>query len=177
MLLWMFQSARFALAVFTLVPLSLTGGMMGLLFRGLSFSLPAAVGFIALGGIGVLNGVVVANEARRRILAGEPPELAVQHGAHAVVRAVLTTAMVASLGFLPMAIATGAGAEVQRPLATAVVIGMLVSTALSLVVLPGVLTVALRGYAPESKTPSDDEGAPQIKESEVDAMRREQTAE
>jgi cobalt-zinc-cadmium resistance protein CzcA len=177
MLLWMFQSARFALAVFTLVPLSLTGGMMGLLFRGLSFSLPAAVGFIALGGIGVLNGVVVANEARRRLLAGEPGELAVQHGAHAVVRAVLTTAMVASLGFLPMAIATGAGAEVQRPLATAVVIGMLVSTALSLVVLPGILTVALRGYAPESTSPSDDEGAPQIKELEVDAMRREQTAE
>jgi len=148
MLLWMFRNLRFAFAVFALVPLSLAGGMIGLLLRGLSFSLPAAVGFIALGGIGVLNGVVIASEVRRRVLEGEALDLAVQGGSSAVVRAVLTTATVASLGFLPMALATGAGAEVQRPLATAVVIGMLVSTVLSLIVLPGVLRITLSGYRP-----------------------------
>ena len=136
------------LSVFALVPLSLTGGMVGLLLRGLSFSLPAAVGFIALGGIGVLNGVVIASEVKRRIDHGESLDRAIRHGSVTVVRAVLTTATVASLGFLPMAIATGAGAEVQRPLATAVVIGMVLSTFLTLLVLPGILRVALRGYHP-----------------------------
>jgi len=145
MLMWMFQDVRLALAVFALVPLSLTGGMIGLLLRDLSFSLPAAVGFIALGGIGVLNGVVLATEIRKRLTSGEDLEHALSHGSAAVVRAVLTTATVASLGFLPMAIATGAGAEVQRPLATAVVIGMIFGTLLTLFVLPGVLRIALAG--------------------------------
>jgi cobalt-zinc-cadmium resistance protein CzcA len=152
MLMWMFQDARLALAVFALVPLSLTGGMIGLLLRDLSFSLPAAVGFIALGGIGVLNGVVLATEIRKRLVAGETLDNALSHGSAAVVRAVLTTATVASLGFLPMAIATGAGAEVQRPLATAVVIGMIVSTLLTLFVLPGVLRIALAG---QKRTPDE----------------------
>jgi cobalt-zinc-cadmium resistance protein CzcA len=155
MLLWMFQNMRFALAVFALVPLSLMGGMAGLLMRGLAFSLPAAIGFIALGGIGVLNGVVVANEVRRRMLDGEATNSAIVRGFAAVVRAILTTAAVAALGFLPMAMATGAGAEVQRPLATAVVIGMAFGTMLSLAVLPGVLTIALRGYIPEDETGED----------------------
>jgi cobalt-zinc-cadmium resistance protein CzcA len=155
MLLWMFQNMRFALAVFALVPLSLMGGMAGLLMRGLAFSLPAAIGFIALGGIGVLNGVVVANEVRRRLLDGEALDSAIVRGFAAVVRAILTTAAVAALGFLPMAIATGAGAEVQRPLATAVVIGMAFGTMLSLAVLPGVLTIALRGYIPEDESGED----------------------
>jgi len=145
MLMWMFQDVRLALAVFALVPLSLTGGMIGLLLRGLSFSLPAAVGFIALRGIGVLNGVVMATEIRRRLTEGEALDRALSHGSAAVIRAVLTTATVASLGFLPMAIATGAGAEVQRPLATAVVIGMVFGTLLTLFVLPGVLRIALAG--------------------------------
>jgi cobalt-zinc-cadmium resistance protein CzcA len=160
MLLWMFRNLRFALAVFALVPLSPTGGMMGLLLRGLSFSLPAAVGFIALGGIGVLNGVVIASEVRRRILEGAELDEAVRSGSSAVVRAVLTTATVASLGFLPMALATGAGAEVQRPLATAVVIGMLVSTVLSLIVLPGVLRITLGGYRPLEEGDIEEELAP-----------------
>ncbi|HEX7668706.1 MAG TPA: efflux RND transporter permease subunit, partial [Polyangiaceae bacterium] len=166
MLLWMFRNLRFAFAVFALVPLSLTGGMLGLLVRGLSFSLPAAVGFIALGGIGVLNGVVIASEVRRRLLEGTDLDEAVMSGSVAVVRAVLTTATVASLGFLPMALATGAGAEVQRPLATAVVIGMLISTVLSLIVLPGVLRITLTGYEPveegdiEDELPSQTGGAP-----------------
>jgi cobalt-zinc-cadmium resistance protein CzcA len=160
MLMWMFQDVRLALAVFVLVPLSLTGGMIGLLLRDLSFSLPAAVGFIALGGIGVLNGVVLATEIRRRLTAGEPLDRALSHGSAAVVRAVLTTATVASLGFLPMAIATGAGAEVQRPLATAVVIGMVFGTLLTLFVLPGVLRIALAGEKKRDQSWSEGPGAP-----------------
>ncbi|HET9954262.1 MAG TPA: efflux RND transporter permease subunit, partial [Polyangiaceae bacterium] len=146
MLLWMFQNWRFALAVFALVPLSLTGGMIGLLLSGLSFSLPAAVGFIALGGIGVLNGVVVGSGVRHLLDEGVPLEEAICQGTSHVARAVLTTATVAALGFLPMAIATSAGAEVQRPLARVVVVGMLFGTLLTLFVLPGVLRMVLQGY-------------------------------
>src|SRR6185295_12732452 len=109
MLVWMFGNLRFAVAVFALVPLSLVGGMAGLLMRGLPFSLPAAVGFIALGGIGVLNGVVLANEVQRRLRQGESQDVAIVRGFTGVVRAVLTTATVAALGFLPMAVASGAG--------------------------------------------------------------------
>jgi cobalt-zinc-cadmium resistance protein CzcA len=146
MLLWMFQNLRLAIAVFVLVPLSLAGGMVGLLISGLSFSLPAAVGFIALGGIGVLNGVVVANEVRRRLDEGEPLESAIRDGTAHMLRAVLTTATVAALGFLPMAIATGAGAEVQRPLARVVVVGMVFGLFLTLTVLPGLLRILLGSY-------------------------------
>jgi cobalt-zinc-cadmium resistance protein CzcA len=159
MLLWMFQNLRFAFAVFALVPLSLTGGMIGLLLRGMPFSLPAAVGFIALGGIGVLNGVVIATEVRRRLHERENLDAAVCNGTTTVIRAVLTTAAVAALGFLPMATATSAGAEVQQPLATAVVIGMLISTVLTLLVLPGILRIALRGYEPKDETLEVDEDA------------------
>ncbi|MBK9258483.1 MAG: efflux RND transporter permease subunit [Polyangiaceae bacterium] len=145
MLLWMFQNVRLALSVFVMVPLSLIGGMLGLLARGLPFSLSAAVGFIALGGVAVLNGVVLASEVRTRLLARQPLDVAVTSGAVAVVRAVLTTAAVAAFGFMPMALATSAGAEVQRPLATAVIFGMFLGTILTLAVLPGVLRIALAG--------------------------------
>jgi cobalt-zinc-cadmium resistance protein CzcA len=148
MLLWMFQNWRFAIGVFGLVPLILTGGLLGLLGSGLSFSLPAAVGFIALGGIGVLNGVVVASEVRVRLDRGDPLDFAIVRGSATVMRAVLTTAVVAALGFLPMAIATGAGAEVQRPLARVVVFGMLFGIIVTLAVLPGILRLVLKGYAP-----------------------------
>ena len=148
MLLWMFQEIRFATAVFILVPLSLTGGMIGLLLSGLSFSLPAAVGFIALGGIAVLNGVVIANEVRRHLDKGVPLPSAICHGTTHSLRAVLSTAAVAALGFLPMATATSAGAEVQRPLARVVVVGMLLGTVLTLAVLPGILQFLLRDYHP-----------------------------
>jgi cobalt-zinc-cadmium resistance protein CzcA len=159
MLLWMFQNARLALAVFALVPLSLTGGMLGLWLRGLPFSLPAAVGFVALGGVAVLNGVVVATEVQRLRVEGRSLDEAVTWGPALVVRAVLTTAAVAALGFLPMAISTGAGAEVQRPLATAVVVGMLVGTALTLLVLPGVLRFALAGWDPAAERRAEEEEA------------------
>jgi heavy metal efflux system protein len=153
MLLAMFQNVRLAVAVFALVPLSLAGGMLGLTLRGMPFSLPAAVGFIALGGIAVLNGVVMASEVRRRLDLRESLDVAITGGCAQVLRAVLTTAVVAALGFLPMATATSAGAEVQQPLATAVVIGMLISTLLTLLVLPGVLRVTLKGYRPPEPMP------------------------
>jgi len=144
MLLWMFQDMRLALAVFAIVPFALTGGIFGLLARGLAFSIPAAVGFIALAGVAVLNGVVVANEVRSKVASGWPLQQAVRDGAVYTVRAVLTTGAVAALGFLPMALATGAGAEVQRPLATVVVSGIAFSTLLTLFLLPGLLGVLLR---------------------------------
>jgi cobalt-zinc-cadmium resistance protein CzcA len=147
MLFGMFQNLRLALAVFALVPLSLTGGMIGLLARGMPFSLPAAVGFIALGGVGVLNGVVIATEVLRRLeQEGASVPAAVVGGSAVVCRAVLTTAAVAAFGFLPMMLATSAGAEVQQPLATVVVVGIGIGTALTLFVLPGVLQIALAGY-------------------------------
>jgi len=124
--------------------------------RGMSFSLPAAVGFIALGGIAVLNGVVMASDVRVRLDRGARLDVAVTDGCAHTLRAVLTTASVAALGFLPMATATSAGAEVQRPLATAVVIGMAISTFLTLFVLPGVLRLLLAGYRPQiAKSDSD----------------------
>ena len=155
MLLAMFRNLRFALAVFVTVPFALTGGMLGLLARGYSFSLPAAVGFIALGGIAVLNGVVMASEVRTRLDEGEPLRDAVANGGAHVVRAVLTTAAVAALGFLPMALATSAGAEVQRPLATVVIFGILYGTLVTMTVLPGILLVTLRGYRRPATAPAE----------------------
>ena len=154
MLLWMFQSARYAAAVFAVVPFALIGGILGLLARGLSFSIPAAVGFIALAGVAVLNGVVMAADVKRRIESGAPHDDAIAHGATGTMRAVLTTGAVAAFGFLPMALATGAGAEVQRPLATVVVTGIVVSTLLTMFVLPGVLQIAMRGWTPDDDTDS-----------------------
>jgi cobalt-zinc-cadmium resistance protein CzcA len=160
----MFQNFRLAVGVFALVPLSLAGGMLGLVLRGMPFSLPAAVGFIALGGVAVLNGVVMASEVRKRLDAGQDPGVAVAGGCASTLRAVLTTASVAALGFLPMATATSAGAEVQRPLATAVVIGMAISTLLTLCVLPGILRMVLSGYRRELPKPETraSEASPEI---------------
>jgi heavy metal efflux system protein len=143
MLLWMFRAVRFAAAVFAVVPFALIGGMLGLALRGLSFSIPAAVGFIALAGVSVLNGVVLANEVKNKIQSGWPLDEAIRDGATHTMRAVLTTGAVAAFGFLPMAIATGAGAEVQRPLATVVISGIAVSTLLTMFLLPGLLQLLL----------------------------------
>jgi cobalt-zinc-cadmium resistance protein CzcA len=150
MLLLMFRNMHMAAAVFATVPLSLTGGMLGLLLRGMPFSLSAAVGFIALGGIAVLNGVVIGQEVMRRLAAGRSIHDAVVEGTSAVVRAVLSTTAVAALGFLPMALSHGAGAEVQRPLATAVAVGITVGALTSLLVLPGLLVEIFRRYRPET---------------------------
>jgi cobalt-zinc-cadmium resistance protein CzcA len=131
-----FGSARDAAIVFSGVPLAWTGGILSLLVRGIPLSISAGVGFIALSGVAVLNGVVMlsfVNELRRE---GRSLDVAVREGALTRLRPVLMTALVASLGFLPMAVSAGAGAEVQRPLATVVIGGILSSTALTLVVLP-----------------------------------------
>ncbi len=131
-----FGSARYAALVFSGVPLAWTGGIFALLARDIPLSISAGVGFIALSGVAVLNGVVMlsfVNELRRE---GRGIQEAVREGALTRLRPVLMTALVASLGFVPMAISTGAGAEVQRPLATVVIGGILSSTALTLLVLP-----------------------------------------
>jgi len=131
-----FGNVRDALLVFTGVPLALTGGILFLWLRGIPFSISAAVGFIALSGVAVLNGLVMITFINRLREDGRPVDDAVFDGAIGRLRPVLMTALVASLGFLPMALATGTGAEVQRPLATVVVGGILSSTALTLLVLP-----------------------------------------
>jgi cobalt-zinc-cadmium resistance protein CzcA len=153
MLLWMFQSSRYAGAVFIIVPFALIGGIFGLVARGLSFSIPAAVGFVALAGVSVLNGVVMAADVKHRIEHGTSLDEAIIEGAAHTMRAVLTTGAVAAFGFLPMAIATGAGSEVQRPLATGVISGILFSTLLTMFVLPGVLQILLRGHEADTHEP------------------------
>ena len=131
-----FGSVKDALLVFTGVPLALTGGIFALALRGIPISISAAVGFIALSGVAVLNGLVMISFIERLREEGKPLDEAVHDGSVARLRAVLMTALVAALGFVPMAIATGTGAEVQRPLATVVIGGIVSSTLLTLVVLP-----------------------------------------
>lgn len=129
-------SPRDALLVFSAVPLALTGGIAALWLRGMPFSISAAVGFIALSGVAVLNGLVMLTQIRRLVEAGSDPKAAIRDGALTRFRPVIMTALVASLGFVPMALATGTGAEVQKPLATVVIGGLLTATALTLLVLP-----------------------------------------
>ncbi len=131
-----FGSARDALIVFSGVPLALTGGIAALWLRDLPLSISAGVGFIALSGIAVLNGVVMVSFIRQRLEQGDALELAITRGAVVRLRPVLMTALVASLGFVPMALNVGIGAEVQRPLATVVIGGIVSSTLLTLLVLP-----------------------------------------
>ena len=130
------NSFRDALIIFSGVPLALTGGIMALLLRGIPFSISAAVGFIALSGIAVLNGLVMVAFFRDLIAHGTQVREAIIEGALTRLRPVLMTALVASLGFVPMALNTGIGSEVQRPLATVVIGGIISSTLLTLVVLP-----------------------------------------
>ncbi|MDP1838495.1 MAG: CusA/CzcA family heavy metal efflux RND transporter [Reyranella sp.] len=125
-----------AALVFSGVPLALTGGVAALVLRDIPLSISAGVGFIALSGVAVLNGLVIISFIQKLRAEGRPVAEAVREGAMKRLRPVLMTALVASLGFVPMAIATGAGAEVQRPLATVVIGGILSSTILTLVVLP-----------------------------------------
>ncbi len=146
-----FGNVRDAWLVFTGVPLSLTGGIFFLWLRDIPFSISAAVGFIALSGVAVLNGLVMLTFINRLRADGASIDDAVFDGAVARLRPVLMTALVASLGFLPMALATGTGAEVQRPLATVVAGGILSSTLLTLVVLPVLYRLTARreqGVAP-----------------------------
>jgi heavy metal efflux system protein len=130
--------------VFTAVPLAMAGGVFAVALRGIPFSVSAAVGFIAVSGVAVLNGLVLIASIQRRLELGEDGTGAIFNGALERVRPVLMTALVASLGFVPMAIATGTGAEVQRPLATVVIGGLITSTVLTLFLLPAVCGLLLR---------------------------------
>jgi cobalt-zinc-cadmium resistance protein CzcA len=142
-----FGSLGRALLIFSGVPLALTGGVAALWLRDIPFSISAAVGFIALSGVAVLNGVVLVSFITQLRHEGMPLEEAIRRGALARLRPVLMTALVASLGFLPMAVATGPGAEVQRPLATVVIGGILSATVLTLAVLPVLLAIFDRDRA------------------------------
>ena len=135
------RSAVDAAIIFSGVPLALTGGVAALLLRGIPFSISAAVGFIALSGIAVLNGLVMVTFIRGLRAEGRPLGEAIVEGALTRLRAVLMTALVASLGFVPMALNTGIGSEVQRPLATVVIGGIVSSTLLTLVVLPALYRI------------------------------------
>jgi cobalt-zinc-cadmium resistance protein CzcA len=140
----MFGNVKDGLLVFTGIPFALTGGILALWLRGIPLSISAAVGFIALCGVAVLNGLVMLSFIRSLREDGHGLDAAIRDGALTRLRPVLMTALVASLGFVPMALATGTGAEVQRPLATVVIGGILSSTALTLLVLPVLYRLAHR---------------------------------
>jgi cobalt-zinc-cadmium resistance protein CzcA len=155
LLVMAFGSLKDALIIFTGVPLALTGGVLSLWLRDMPLSISAGVGFIALSGVAVLNGLVMI--AFIRDLWREQGDLmkAIVEGALIRLRPVLMTALVASLGFVPMALNTGTGAEVQRPLATVVIGGIISSTLLTLFVLP-VLYALLHGRSASNSTPTGD---------------------
>ena len=136
LLMMMFNNVRDGLLVFTGIPFALTGGVVALWLRDIPLSISAGVGFIALSGVAVLNGLVMISFIRSLREEGRSLDAAIREGALTRLRPVLMTALVASLGFVPMALATGTGAEVQRPLATVVIGGILSSTTLTLLVLP-----------------------------------------
>lgn len=138
------RSVSAALAVYSAVPLGLAGGVFGLAIAGFSFSISAAVGFIVLSGVTVLNGLVVMTSIRQRIDQGADVDDAVAEGMMERVRAVIITGVVPAIGFIPMAIATGRGAEVQKPLAIVVIAGLVVATLLTLFVLPAISHLLLR---------------------------------
>jgi len=150
-------SIKNTLLIFTGVPLALTGGIAALLLRGLHFTISAAVGFIALSGVAVLNGLVMVTFIENLRREGMPLDAAVREGSLTRLRPVLMTALVAALGFVPMALASGTGAEVQRPLATVVIGGIVSSTLLTLLVLP----VLYRRFHREGDV-STDEVAPSL---------------
>ncbi|MYM91447.1 CusA/CzcA family heavy metal efflux RND transporter [Rugamonas sp. FT82W] len=137
-------NAMLTATVLTAIPLALAGGVFALVLRGIPFSISAAVGFIAVSGVAVLNGLVLISAINKRLADGAGAVAAVVDGAMERLRPVMMTALVASLGFVPMAIATGTGAEVQKPLATVVIGGLATSTILTLFVLPALTGLALR---------------------------------
>lgn len=136
-----FRSALYSLLVFSGIPFALSGGALALWARGIPFSISAAVGFIALSGVSVLNGLVLVSFTRQLMADGASIVVAVVDGAVGRLRPVLMTALVASLGFLPMAISQGTGSEVQRPLATVVIGGIISATTLTLLVLPVLISL------------------------------------
>ncbi|HWA21956.1 MAG TPA: CusA/CzcA family heavy metal efflux RND transporter [Caulobacterales bacterium] len=156
-------SLRGATAVFTAVPLALAGGVFTLVLTGMPFSISAAVGFICLAGVAVLNGLVVMTSINQRLDAGLPVADAIREGVIEKFRAVLMTGIVPAIGFVPMALAHGTGAEVQKPLATVVIGGLITATLLTLYVLPAICRLMLKSghRAREGEMPTAyTEGAP-----------------
>lgn len=133
-----------AASVFAAIPLGLSGGVFALALTGITFSISAAVGFIVLAGVAVLNGLVVMSSIRQRLDEGMPVSEAIYEGAAERFRPVLMTGLVPAIGFIPMALATGTGAEVQKPLAMVVIGGLITATAVTLVVLPAISQLILR---------------------------------
>jgi cobalt-zinc-cadmium resistance protein CzcA len=150
-------SSRDALLVFSAVPLALTGGVAALWLRDMPFSVSAAVGFIALSGVAVLNGLVMLTYIRQLIASGRSSLDAIHEGAMTRFRPVAMTALVASLGFVPMALGTGTGAEVQKPLATVVIGGLISATLLTLLVLPALYVTFHKAHAASKTEPPKGE--------------------
>ena len=167
LLLTALGSARDALLVFSAVPLALTGGVAALWLREMTFSVSAAVGFIALSGIAVLNGLVMLSFIKQLARDGMPSQDAIRVGALTRLRPVVITGLVASLGFVPMAIATGTGAEVQKPLATVVIGGLVSATLLTLFVLP-----ALYAQFGEKTGPQQEESGAASPQAAIRAVNR-----
>ncbi|KAB2916099.1 MAG: CusA/CzcA family heavy metal efflux RND transporter, partial [Dechloromonas sp.] len=160
LLYMLFRSGKDAAVVFSGVPLALTGGVAALLIRGMPLSISAGVGFIALSGVAVLNGVVMLSFIKQLRENGSDLEEAIREGALTRLRPVLMTALVASLGFVPMAFNVGAGAEVQRPLATVVIGGIVSSTILTLLVLPALYRMVHGRKAKDEPPPSGAQASP-----------------
>lgn len=158
----MFNNVKDGLLVFTGIPFALTGGILALWLRDIPMSISAAVGFIALSGVAVLNGLVMLSFIRTMREEGMGLDEAINTGALTRLRPVLMTALVASLGFIPMAIATGTGAEVQRPLATVVIGGIISSTILTLLVLPLLYRLAHGGDNEEDDITADTKDVPVV---------------
>ena len=157
MLYFAFSSVKYGLIIFTTIPLSAIGGILSLWLRGMNFSISAGVGFIALFGVAVLNGIVLIAEFNRQKEVHSDLNEVVRIGGKMRLRPVLMTALVASLGFLPMALSQGEGAEVQRPLATVVIGGLLLATFLTLFILPTVYIWFEKHFPQKKKTINLDE--------------------
>ena len=156
-----YQRVLDSVRIFAGVPFAMVGGILALLVRGLPFSISAAVGFVALSGVSVLGDMVLVSRVRQLLERGKPLMDAIREAAVSRLRPVLMTAAVAAIGFVPMAVNTGVGAEVQRPLATVVIGGILSSTLLTLVVLPvlyAVFGAGGRAQASENEASPADSG-------------------
>jgi cobalt-zinc-cadmium resistance protein CzcA len=156
MLVFMFRSLRYMLITVLNLPFAVAGGVLALVVRGLPFSIPAGVGFIALCGVAVMTGIVMTQSLINT--PREPDVVArVRKASGAAFRAPISTALVAAIGFIPAAIATGTGAEVQRPLATVVIGGLLIGMVVSMLTLPAMLLVVARREANEPAEEGDDD--------------------
>jgi cobalt-zinc-cadmium resistance protein CzcA len=138
-----YRNVADTLLLFVSVPFACVGGIWALAFREMPLSISAAVGFITLSGVSVLNGMVLASALRERLAKGSARDVALEETAAASLRTIIMTALVASLGFIPMAVSEGTGAEVQRPLATVVIGGVITSTLYTLFVLPALYRLVL----------------------------------